>query len=118
MNIAEARAHLGITAATSPADAKAAYRARAKLFHPDRAGADPAMRSTAERAMSELNEAWSTYQAAISNRGSATRVERPEAAEPQSNLRPPAAFECTVCGAAPATQIRLSQATGMVIAWK
>lgn len=109
MDVATAYALVGVErgAATMP-DAKTAFRSRSKLLHPDRA--DSSTSSAAERAMSQLTEAWTIVQHDM-------RGERGEQ-ETDERWRAPGAGECDVCGWAPAAPIVLRRTVGRVLFWR
>ena len=58
MHADEALRMLGLGAAATPAEVKAAYRQRVKASHPDRFGADASRRAEAEAELKQVIEAY------------------------------------------------------------
>lgn len=108
MDLSVACAILGVGDPPDLAEAKAAYRRRAKLVHPDHASADS--RREAERAMSQLSEAWTTIQNSQDAAPATTRKGAP--------AREALDGECTLCGTAPAAPIDLRHSQGLLIGWR
>lgn len=114
MKLAEALATIGVKPGASREEARAAYRRRAQLLHPDRhASASQAVRAEADKAMADLTEAWAAIDAA------GTTIPRQGMPAPEDEVRFRAAgpTECVVCGAHPAAPVTYRRVTGMVIAW-
>jgi hypothetical protein len=110
VNLAEARACLGLTREATPDEAQAAYRRRATMLHPDKyATASPAMQQEAGRAMQQLNEALAVLQ----------QPRSPEDDVPGERDvprgRPPLAHECLFCGSTPAAHIAFRKVTGLAL---
>jgi hypothetical protein len=110
VDIAMARAVLGITPDTDLASAQKVFRARARLMHPDQAPAG--IKSEAEKAMADLNEAWSVV------RSDLQLQPRPEPAVATRPLRPPTADECALCGWRPAGLLTLRTTAGLLLWWR
>ncbi len=116
---------MGLDDDASMEHAKKAYRARAVLLHPDRV--EGQLRSDAERAMAQLNEAWETVRLGF-ERGARDGAEVPQADTraaasrgtwPTSgNPRPPTWGECDMCGCAPARPLAQYRITGALIFWR
>lgn len=103
-----ARRILGVGPDASVRQARAAYQRRAKAVHPDRHVEGPqSEQREAERAMSELNEAWRTIK---QGRPAMTRGGY-EAAPPQP-VRP---RSCEICGHVPAIRVDIRLVTGLLI---
>jgi hypothetical protein len=141
MSLEAAFALLGLDAGATRDDARRAYRARARLLHPDRV--EGTSKPEAERLMAQLNEAWQRVDADLRSRGTAPpprrtapspaheatdtapRSPRPSPSDPhhrhQERARPaprePGEQECAHCGWWPAGPIRLRWITGLVLAW-
>lgn len=109
MNLSQACSILGVEPTTPIAEARTRYRTRAQMIHPDRV--EPMLRSEAERAMSELTEAWAVFQR---DRASWTRSPS-SGTENDRPLRPPAQGECYLCGRYPAAMLQLHKGQGLVI---
>lgn len=103
-----ARRILGVGPDASVRQARDAYQRRAKLVHPDRhAHATPSAQREAQRAMSELNEAWRTIKhgrPAVAR--SDYQAPRPEPARPVG---------CEICGHLPAIRVDIRSLTGLLI---
>jgi hypothetical protein len=110
MDVATAYVMLGLERTASYEEARATYRARAQLLHPDRA--NEAARAEAERAMSQLNVAWDVVLADLRER----HFQAPP--EPTDAARPPVDGECDLCGWGPARPITLRRTTGLIIVWR
>lgn len=142
MSLEAAFALLGLDAGATREDARRAFRARARLLHPDRV--EGTSKPEAERLMAQLNEAWDLVDTDLRSRGTAPPIWRtaPPAAHgandtaptprrsspppdphhrPQERARPtrrePGEQECAHCGWWPAGPIRLRWITGLVLAW-
>lgn len=123
MEVGVAYALLGIADTATYEQARTAYRARAKLLHPDRAGADEAQ--AAADAMAQLTEAWDTVRTNIASgrhndaRNRTTGTTRTNKTQgPSRHYRSPNATECVVCGRGPATPLTLRRTTGLIIFWR
>jgi hypothetical protein len=112
VDIATARAVLGITPDTDLASAQKVFRARARLIHPDQA--PDGIKPEAEKAMASLNEAWAVVRS--HGQRSSKQPDSTDTARPQP--RPPAAGECVACGSKPARKITLWTTTGLLILWR
>ncbi|MPY81034.1 MAG: DnaJ domain-containing protein [Actinophytocola sp.] len=107
MDDATARRVLGIGSYATREQARAAYKRRAKMIHPDRhAHTSAAAQRDAERAMAELNEAWHAL------RESATRT---RSTEDDIAVRRPRERGCEICGYRPAVWIDIRALTGLII---
>jgi hypothetical protein len=115
MDLERAHAILGVDASTPLSDVKAAYRARARLFHPDRLQEDDQLNAEGGRAMAELTEAWSVVESAGENR---QHLESQAADPADADLRLPNRGECDLCGPRPAQNVHLRSATGMLLSWR
>ncbi|MPY97783.1 MAG: DnaJ domain-containing protein [Actinophytocola sp.] len=111
MDDSTARRVLGIGASATREQARAAYKRRAKILHPDRhATTSDAARRDAERAMAELNEAWRALRSdtvPTANRGEPTDDHRA--------ARPSRPRGCEICGHHPAVWIDIRSLTALVI---
>jgi hypothetical protein len=72
MDTGEAFTILGLPLSATPIQIKEAYRDLAKVWHPDRFGSDPRLRSKAEEKLKQVNEAYQALQT-----GRASRRARP-----------------------------------------
>lgn len=142
MSLEAAFALLGLDAGATRDDARRAYRARARLLHPDRV--EGTSKPEAERLMAQLNEAWQLVDADLRSRGTAPPLRHgtpppahettdPAPGSPRSSSqqdshhrrqerarsapREPGEQECAQCGWWPAGSIRMRWITGLVLAW-
>lgn len=115
MDLERAHATLGVDASSPLKDVGAAYLARAKMLHPDRQGGDAPMRREAERAMSQLTEAWDTVQRAGENRHIPAEARADVGWDPPAELRLPVVGECDLCGSRPAKAVSLRSVTGRLV---
>lgn len=98
-----ARRVLGVGPYATREQARAAYKRRAKILHPDqRATTSDAARREAERAMAELNEAWRAL------RSDTVPTVSPDA-------RPSRPRGCEICGHSPAVWIDIRAVTALII---
>lgn len=103
MDDSTARRVLGIGASATREQARAAYKRRAKILHPDRhATTSDAARRDAERAMAELNEAWRALRSDSVPTG-------------DDRAAPPRQRGCEICGHLPAVWIDIRALTALVI---
>ncbi|GAA5115020.1 J domain-containing protein [Haloechinothrix salitolerans] len=118
-----ARRVLGISPHATREQARAAYKRRAKMIHPDRhANTSNAARHEAERAMAELNEAWRALRSGTSTPGDTVRqaANRERSTEDHvaarhDRARRPRDRECEICGYTPAVWIDIRALTGLII---
>lgn len=110
MDDSTARRILGIGPDASVREARGAYQRRAKVVHPDRhAAASPSAQREAERAMSELNEAWRTIKYGRAAPARVTYRPAPPRAKPARPL------SCEICGYLPALRVDVRSVTGLLI---
>jgi hypothetical protein len=118
---------LGVEASCPQADAQRAFRARARLIHPDTTG--DGARAEATRAMAELNRAWTivrhSYREAAANPTEPTTSTSPTEPSPEPKPHPsrpptsrlPVSGECDHCGWSPARVINLRRVIGLGLVW-
>lgn len=116
----QARRILGVGREASIAQAREAYKRRAKAVHPDlnpelrgdrnAAAASEAGEPAAGRAMAELNEAWRTIRTALLARAAGWAPPVRPTPPPRPRRR-----TCAACGHVPAIPIDLRSLTGLVV---
>ncbi|MBV9593893.1 MAG: DnaJ domain-containing protein [Actinobacteria bacterium] len=129
MDVGTAFGVLGVEPNAPLVDARRAYRARARLIHPDASSSDPAL---ATAAMALLNEAWAIVRTSylivgIDEPDTSAPTSPPEdepsvpAPAPPSAPPPPPRLpesgECAHCGWAPAGPITLRSVGSFLIWW-
>ena len=123
MDLTLAYAVMGLDSESDLSTAKKAYRARAILLHPDRV--EGGLRSDAEAAMAQLNEAWGTVREHLecpaSSRSPSTRAFSATQnlwTETATARREPVWGECDLCGFAPARPIKSYRISGTILFWR
>lgn len=119
MNLGTAHATLGVDADTPIDEVRQRYRMRAQMLHPDRLGERSDLQAEAQRAMSELNEAWDVVSTA--EKDGSRRLTSSDAGNGgpfEDRRRLPVAGECDLCGAAPAREVKYRALTGLVLLWR
>jgi hypothetical protein len=119
MDVQTAFAVLGVDPGCSILAARGAYRASARMIHPDTSvGADP---EAATAAMAELNAAWAVVRENYAAEAASPVSAKTTSAVPRRPAVPtwriPGPGECESCGWAPAGAITLRHTTGLALFW-